>query len=96
MGRLIDADALLTERKMSKYYHLPNGDIAIPIIDIEHAPTIHPEPPKRGRWVQDESFVWVWHCSECGKRTTETVMGKPMYKFCPMCGAKMEGNDGNG
>ena len=22
------------------YYHLPNGDTAIPIIDIEHAPTI--------------------------------------------------------
>ena len=38
--RLIDADKLLTERKKSKYYHLPNGDIAIPIIDIEHAPTI--------------------------------------------------------
>lgn len=38
--RLINADALLTERKKSKYYHLPNGDIAIPIIDIEHAPTV--------------------------------------------------------
>ena len=38
--RLIDADRLLTERMKSTYYHLPNGDIAIPIIDIEHAPTI--------------------------------------------------------
>ncbi len=42
--RLIDADALLAERKKSVYYHLPNGDIAIPIIDIEHAPTVKPEP----------------------------------------------------
>ena len=42
--RMIDADALLAERKKSKYYHLPNGDIAIPIIDIEHAPTVKPEP----------------------------------------------------
>ena len=42
--RLIDADALLAERKKSKYYHLPNGDVAIPIIDIEHAPTVKPEP----------------------------------------------------
>lgn len=39
-GRLIDAGALLTERRKSKYYHLKNGDIAIPVIDIEHAPTI--------------------------------------------------------
>lgn len=41
--RLIDADRLLSERMKSMYYHLPNGDIAIPIIDIEHAPTIEPE-----------------------------------------------------
>lgn len=39
-GRLIDADRLLTDRMKSKYYHLPNGDTAIPIIDIEHAPTV--------------------------------------------------------
>lgn len=38
--RLIDADRLLTDRMKSTYYHLPNGDIAIPIIDIEHAPTV--------------------------------------------------------
>lgn len=35
--RLIDADKLLDEKKMHLYYHLPNGDIAIPIIDIKHA-----------------------------------------------------------
>ena len=41
--RAIDADRLLTNRMKSKYYHLPNGDIAIPIIDIENAPTIEPD-----------------------------------------------------
>lgn len=38
--RLIDADRLLSDRMKAMYYHLPNGDTAIPIIDIEHAPTI--------------------------------------------------------
>lgn len=38
--RLIDADRLLSDRMKSTYYHLPNGDTAIPIIDIEHAPTV--------------------------------------------------------
>ena len=38
--RLIDADALLSERMRSMYYHLPNGDTAVPLIDIEHAPTV--------------------------------------------------------
>ena len=38
--RLIDADVLLSDRMKSKYYHLPNGDVAIPLIDVEHAPTV--------------------------------------------------------
>lgn len=38
--RLIDADRLMTKRMQSKYYHLLSGDIAIPIIDIEHAPSV--------------------------------------------------------
>ena len=41
MSRLIDADRLLGR---CKFYSLPNGDIAVPIIDIEHAPTVTPEP----------------------------------------------------
>ena len=45
--RTIDADRLLSERMMSTYYHLPNGDTAIPIIDIEHAPTVSAEP----KWI---------------------------------------------
>lgn len=43
MPRLIDADRLLSDKMKSKYYHLKNGDIAIPIIDIEHAPTVSEE-----------------------------------------------------
>lgn len=38
--RLIDADVLLSDRMKTKFYHLPNGDIAIPLIDVEHAPTV--------------------------------------------------------
>ena len=68
--RLIDADALLTARKKSKYYHLPNGDIAIPIIDVEHAPTAQPErdiPIKPNE-------------------TTDTAWGIPLRQaVCPKC-----------
>lgn len=54
MSRLIDADRLLTERMKSKYYRLPNGDLAIPLIDIEHAPTI--------------DAIEVVRCKECKHR----------------------------
>ena len=39
-GRLIDADKLTRKEIRHLFYHLPNGDIAVPIIDIEHAPTV--------------------------------------------------------
>ena len=38
--RPIDADTLLSDRMKTKFYYLPNGDVAIPLIDVEHAPTI--------------------------------------------------------
>jgi hypothetical protein len=37
-GDLIDRKGLL--RLESKWYHLQNGDVACPKIDIDHAPTI--------------------------------------------------------
>ena len=56
--RLIDADRLLIDRAKGTYYHLPNGDTAIPIIDIEHAPTIEERKtewiPVKARPMDDE------------------------------------------
>ena len=51
--------------------------------------------PKTGKWISaDAIFGGVpFYCSECGESTLDTVMGKPRYNFCPMCGAKMGGAD---
>lgn len=98
--RAIDADRLLTDRMKEHYYHLPNGDIAIPIIDIEHAPTITPER-KRGRWLEkkvvhaiNDERIAEWQsckCSECGRYDTRPYMyyfDEP--NFCSWCGASMQ------
>ena len=103
--RAIDADRLLTDRMKEHYYYLPNGDIAIPIIDIEHAPTIDPER-KRGRWEQvevnyladmDEDIkesmaIASMFCPSCKRYHNEVYLyGNPIYgvNFCPNCGADM-------
>lgn len=86
--RCIDADRLLTDKMKSKYYHLPNGDIAIPLIDIEHAPTIEPER-KTGHW----KFDWKNNkatCSECGHRFKDAFDIDDFDNFCRHCGTKME------
>ena len=45
--------------------------------------------PKKGRWISaDAMFHGVpFYCSECGENTRDTVMGKPRWKYCPMCGS---------
>jgi len=50
------------------------------------------EQPKKGRWISaDAMFHGVpFYCSECGENTRDTVMGKPRWKFCPMCGSRNE------
>ena len=52
-------------------------------------------PVRHGRWEWDgEAFV----CSACGSgyEGQPTMMGKPMFEFCPVCGADMrkDGDDG--
>ena len=89
--RLIDADRLLDR---CKFYHLKNGDLAVPIIDIQHAPTIE---PRKGKW----SFIGVnmFACSCCGTGyTTQQLNGLRNNEsdpylpfFCPKCGADMRG-----
>lgn len=64
---------------------------------IENAFTIAPESLRpRGRWVNTESeYNYECHhsahyqCSECGRRTG--IRQTRTYKYCPNCGAKMEG-----
>ena len=56
---------------------------------IEEAPSAQ---PKKGKWIHHPEIGWgeTWLCDQCGEKTVSTVMGKPRWKFCPMCGAKME------
>lgn len=52
---------------------------------IADAPTVHPEPPKMGKWINKDGGIAT--CSKCGDRWgVWSVM-----KYCPTCGAKMEG-----
>ena len=59
---------------------------------IEAIRQLPPAQPKKGRWISaDAMFHGVpFYCSECGENTRDTVMGKPRWKFCPMCGSRNE------
>ena len=49
----------------------------------------------RGKWIPNPQIGWgeTWVCSICGEKTTSSLMGEPRYKYCPMCGARMKGDN---
>lgn len=98
MSRYIDADKLGIGRADPKIFNNPeyaNGwNSAIEI--IEKAPTADVKEVKHGQWntVLDESIlehynndVDIFSCSICG------IKSKRPTKFCPFCGARMDGGN---
>ena len=55
---------------------------------IQEMDTVDAVPVRHGRWEWNgEAFI----CSACrnGHKGQPTIMGQPMFEFCPMCGADM-------
>ena len=101
MGRLIDIDRLcndlakrwsIADKKKEELIRAVMADVVTPIVASQ--PTVDAVPVRHGRWEWDgEAFV----CSACGSgyEGQPTMMGKPMFEFCPVCGADMR-KDGGG
>ena len=54
------------------------------------------ERQKTGKWLPDNNnYIYEKYvCSQCKVSfKTDNCMGKPLWKFCPNCGAKMEGTE---
>jgi len=97
--RLIDVDALKADYGMAEDckdcqtgYRSCEYDRIYSKMDfcgwLDDAPTVDAVPVRHGRWEWNgEAFI----CSACGNghKGQPTIMGQPMFEFCPMCGADM-------
>ena len=64
---------------------------------IRLEPTADVQEVKHGRWIEKDSrYVHNFKCSVCNdvRFDIPTCMGKPLFNFCPNCGAKMDLEDG--
>ena len=93
--RLIDADDL--KKTYYRELNIEPGETGACYIAfgmfprmIDNARTINIEKPKCGRWIKASTDGAVF-CSECG--TEWLSESAKYYKFCPICGARMEGED---
>lgn len=71
-----------------------SGDYAAAWSEIAHMPTADVVEVRHGRWMDAESDdgCTVWHCSACSC-PVKTIGGYPIYRHCPMCGARMDKED---
>ena len=100
MGRrLIDADAFdervrldvgLCEEELTEDF---KDGISTILEMMKTAPAVGAVPVVHGRWKEDPSGYGFWICSTCGF-VSEASAADMLYKFCPVCGAKMDGKDG--
>ena len=85
--RMIDANALKTSFE-------EDGHLSSYIEEfIDNAPTIDAEPIRHGRWIQSKTVYAYHNCSLC-KVPHKMQMSCNVYvllKYCPHCGAKMDG-----
>ena len=92
-NRLIDADALIHRLLNTKIVAANMFQYANAVTNmIGDAPTIEAEPVRHGYWenANGRPKTYIRKCSVCGKEAYFCGRGCS-YKYCPNCGAKMDG-----
>ena len=102
--RLIDADALIKRIEDNSYLisqrnnSVEKGMTLVGIKQcIDEEQFIDAEPVRHGEWIlTKERNIWdqfteVLKCSECGKFASRGQGIEVRHRYCPNCGAKMDG-----
>ncbi|MFA6930310.1 MAG: hypothetical protein WCT05_08285, partial [Lentisphaeria bacterium] len=68
--------------------------ISTAISEVENQPTVETIPVMHGKWIFNvKKGYGTMKCSECGTAFAQQMIP---FKFCPNCGAKMDGETEGG
>ena len=93
MSKLIDEQAaydVLTDY----YHHSTDTQHAALREALGRVESVDAVPVVHGRWKEDPSGYGFWICSHCGF-VSEASGADILYRYCPHCGARMDGKDGD-
>ena len=79
MGRLLDEDDVYA-------LFAPNGTARLHVADIDVLPRVDAVEVVHGRWIDAREYCGDYMCSNC-----DALYGTNKFKYCPNCGAKMDG-----
>lgn len=85
MAKYINADKL----KEKKIYSEERHEYIISVAEVDWAPIADVQEVKHGKWLPYRFGLEVTKCSIC-KAVYE---GGDSFRFCPKCGAKMDGDE---
>ena len=98
MAKYINVDKLIADLHTVNPIYKKEVDWATRV--VEATPEADVRENVRGRWIvkewHDGSFIQSVCCSECGEDFVNVISmigHKPIWDFCPECGAMMEGNE---
>lgn len=63
-------------------------------MNIDMMPKVDAVPVVHGHWKEDMGGYGFWICSHCGF-VSEASGADILYRYCPNCGVRMDGKDGN-
>ena len=97
--RPIDANALLQVPSVNRVVEYDETGcgmayLAVPVQAIKGAPTLDYAPVRHALWKYEGHYK---ACSICGSFIhAEATLGSRFWKYCPKCGAKMDGGKEDG
>lgn len=92
MARLIDADRMREdwlENGENEYVYDTNAVLE----SIDEQPTADAVEVVHGEWIKADSMPRSAKCSECNCWITRHTINENWFRYCPHCGAKMDGGD---
>lgn len=67
------------------------------ISKLDELPADDVRPERHGEWYnwgRDWKCCQHFQCSECKKEVVRCIDSKAQFQYCPYCGAKMDGKEG--
>lgn len=95
MKPTMEKNDLIRRSALYKFFDGGSGVARLHVADIDTLPAVDAVPVVHGKWLNSVAGEKIIKCSKCKTQyyVGATKENTKQYKFCPNCGARMDGKD---